>query len=246
LRTVIAQGDRKSRRFAAALPVIGLHASPRLGGNRIDHDQTLSRRRFAGAALSGAGLIAAGSIARAAQPRLTARGTLGPFYPVIRPADDDFDMTIIKGNSSRAQGRVIELTGRVMDNRGNPVRGAMLDVWQCNAAGRYAHPGDVSSAPLDPNFQGFARLTTGPSGEWRVMTIKPAGYDSPIGRRTPHIHFDVSGPENRLITQMYFSEDHAANSQDRLYNQLGDAAVTAIAQLAEADRYRWDIVLGAD
>lgn len=209
----------------------------------MDHDKTLSRRRFAGAALSAAGLIAAGSVARAAAPARTAGGPVGPFYPVIRPGDDDFDMTMIKGNSGRALGRVIEVTGRVLDRMGNPVRGAELELWQCNAAGRYAHPGDIAEAPLDPNFQGFAKVVTGPSGEWRVITIKPSGYDSPIGQRTPHIHFDVRGRQHRLITQMYFSDDNEANSKDMLYKQLGEDAFTAIAAQQQADRYRWDIVL---
>ncbi|MBU7580838.1 MAG: hypothetical protein KAF27_10275 [Porphyrobacter sp.] len=211
----------------------------------MDAHIRLSRRHFTGAALTAVGLAATGSIARAAEPAPTAWGPLGPFYPVIRPGDDDFDMTQIKGNAGRALGRVIEVTGRVLDRKGNPVRGAELELWQCNAAGRYAHPGDVASAPLDPNFQGFARLVTGPSGEWRIRTIKPSGYESPIGWRTPHIHFDIKGQQARLITQMYFTEDYATNSKDQLYNMLGDDAVTAMAQqqAEAADRYRWDIVL---
>ena len=209
----------------------------------MDHASTLSRRRFAGAALTAAGLVAAGGIARAAAPAQTAGGPIGPFYPVIRPGDDDFDMTMIKGNSARALGRVIEVTGRVLDSKGNPVSGAVLELWQCNAAGRYAHPGDIAAAPLDPNFQGFAKLMTGPSGEWRIITIKPSGYDSPIGHRTPHIHFDIKGRQHRLITQMYFAEDYATNSKDALYNELGEDAVTAMAAQQAADRYRWDIVL---
>ncbi len=210
----------------------------------MDDDRSLSRRRFTGAALTVGGLVAAGGAVHAAGlPAPTAGGPLGPFYPLTRPADDDFDMTMIKGNHARALGRVIEVTGRVLDRKGNPVRGAELELWQCNAAGRYAHPGDIATAPLDPNFQGFARLTTGPSGEWRVITIKPSGYDSPIGRRTPHLHFDVRGTQHRLITQMYFSEDHATNNKDALYNQLGEAAITAMAQAGMADRFRWDIVL---
>lgn len=211
----------------------------------MDHDHALSRRHFAGAALGAAGLALGGGIVRAAEPLRTASNDLGPFYPIVRPGDDDFDMTHIKGLKGRALGRVIEVTGRVLDRKGNPVRGAALELWQCNAAGRYAHPGDVATAPLDPDFQGFARLVTGRTGEWRIRTIKPAGYDSPIGHRTPHIHFDIKGRQARLITQMFFTEDHEANAKDRLYNQLGEDAVTALAQQqAEADRYRWDIVLG--
>ncbi len=201
----------------------------------------ITRRSFAGAAIAGAGLVAGGSALAA--PALTAGGPLGPFYPVERPADDDYDMTMIKGNSGRALGRVIEVTGRVLDQKGNPVNGAMLDLWQCNAAGRYAHAADIATAPLDPNFQGFARLKTGASGEWRIRTIKPSGYDSPIGRRTPHIHVDVQGRQYRLITQMYFAEDAEQNARDRLYENLGKDAATAVAKLAAADQYRWDIVL---
>ncbi|AOL95348.1 protocatechuate 3,4-dioxygenase [Porphyrobacter sp. LM 6] len=209
----------------------------------MDHDHTISRRHFAGAALTAVGLVAGGGIARAAAPARTAGGPLGPFYPVMRPGDDDFDMTQIKGQTGRALGRVIEVTGRVLDSKGNPVSGAELELWQCNAAGRYAHPGDIATAPLDPNFQGFARLMTGASGEWRVRTIKPSGYDSPIGWRTPHIHFDIKGRQSRIITQMYFTEDYATNTKDALYNMLGEDAVTAMAAQQEADRYRWDIVL---
>lgn len=201
----------------------------------------ITRRSFAGAAIAGAGLVAGGSALAA--PALTAGGPLGPFYPVERPADDDFDMTMIKGSNGRALGRVIEVTGRVLDQKGNPVNGAMLDLWQCNAAGRYAHAADVATAPLDPNFQGFARLKTGASGEWRIRTIKPSGYDSPIGRRTPHIHVDVQGRQYRLITQMYFDEDADQNAKDRLYANLGEDAATAVAKLAATDQYRWDIVL---
>lgn len=209
----------------------------------MDHAKNLSRRGFAGAALTAVGIVAAEGIARAAAPPLTPGGPLGPFYPIMRPGDDDFDMTRIKGQSARALGRVIEVTGRVLDRKGNPVSGAELELWQCNAAGRYAHPGDTATPPLDPNFQGFARLVTGPSGEWRVVTIKPAGYESPIGWRTPHVHFDIKGRQARLITQMYFDEDNATNSKDALYNMLGDDAVTAMAKQQAADRYRWDIVL---
>ena len=210
----------------------------------MDENFKLSRRHFAGAALTAVGMAATGGIARAAEPALTAGGPLGPFYPIQRPGDDDFDMTMIKGRKGRALGRVIEVTGRVLDRYGNPVRGAALELWQCNAAGRYAHAGDISKAPLDPNFQGFAKLVTGPTGEWRVRTIKPSGYDSPIGWRTPHIHFDIKGRQARLITQMYFTEDYATNSKDALYNELGDDAVTAMAkQQPDTDKYRWDIVL---
>lgn len=203
----------------------------------------MSRRAFAGSALAASLGLTGG--ARAADQRLllTASSDLGPFYPVDRLAEDDADLTWLKGHKSRALGQVIEVTGRVLDRRGNPVRGAVLEAWQANAAGRYAHSADVATAPLDPDFQGFATLRTGPTGEWRMMTIKPAAYDSPIGKRTPHIHFDIRGRQHRLISQMYFSDDAAMNAQDTLYRGLGGTADTSVAQLAAPAKYRWDIVL---
>lgn len=200
-----------------------------------------TRRNFAGAAIACAGLVAGGRALAA--PALTAAGPIGPFYPIQRPIEDDADMTLLNGRGQRALGEVIEVMGRVLDRKGDPISGATLELWQCNAAGRYAHPADTTSAPLDPNFQGFATLRTGAKGEWHITTIKPAGYESPNGRRTPHIHFDVRGHQNRLITQMYFSDNDTLNSADTLYNRLGASAKTALSVKDSAGRYRWDIVL---
>ena len=151
---------------------------------------------------------------------------------------------ILNFTGQPAVGERIIMHGRVLDEQGRGVPNVLVEIWQANAGGRYRHKKDGYLAPLDPNFQGFAKVMTGPSGEWRVITIKPSGYDSPIGHRTPHIHFDIKGRHQRLITQMYFSEDHATNSADQLYNQLGEDSVTAMAAVQAADRYRWDIVLG--
>lgn len=202
-----------------------------------------TRRAFGGSALAASFAVASSAHAIEEALRLTANSDMGPFYPIDRLAEDDADLTWIKGHSSRAKGTVIEVTGRVLDRRGNPVRGAVLEAWQANAAGRYAHAADIATAPLDPDFQGFATLRTGPSGEWRMTTIKPAAYGSPIGQRTPHIHFDIRGRQHRLIAQMYFSDDGAMNAQDTLYRGLGDGAVTSVAQLSAPEKYRWDIVL---
>jgi protocatechuate 3,4-dioxygenase beta subunit len=140
-------------------------------------------------------------------------------------------------------GEVIEVAGRVLDRRGTPVSGATIEIWQANAFGRYAHENEVSTEPLDPNFQGVARLTTGPSGAWRIKTIRPKFYDSPIGVRTPHIHFDVQGRAHRLTAQMYFPEEQERNAADLLYRGLGADAPTSVARLDAPASYRWDIVL---
>ena len=121
----------------------------------------------------------------------------------------------------------------------------MLELWQANAAGRYMHEADIATAPLDPNFQGYATLTTDATGDWRIVTIKPGGYDSPIGQRTPHIHFMMQGRSHRNVAQMYFAEEARRNALDRLYRDLGEAARTSIATRDAADpaKYRWDIVM---
>lgn len=206
-------------------------------------DHLLSRRAFAGSALATATLLAAKGAGAATTKPMTPGQDIGPFYPIERLAEADADLTWIKGHQNRAKGTVIEVTGRVLDRYGNPVRGARLELWQCNAAGRYAHPNDIATAPLDPDFQGFAALATGSEGEWRITTIKPAGYDSPIGHRTPHIHFDVSGRTHRLITQMYFSDEEATNAKDALYMEMGKAATRTVARADGVARYNWDIVL---
>lgn len=205
----------------------------------------LSRRAFAGAGLASAGLILSSGAKALTERPLTAESPMGPFYPLSHAADADADLVWLKGRPSRALGQVIEVAGRVMDARGNPIAGASIDLWQANAAGRYAHPDDISTAPLDPNFQGFASLRSGRDGSWRIVTIKPAGYDSPIGKRPPHIHFDVRGLRHRNIAQLYFAEDADANARDALYKALGAEAATSVAvcDASNPHRYRWDIVL---
>jgi protocatechuate 3,4-dioxygenase beta subunit len=209
----------------------------------------LSRRLFAQYVVASAGLLVAAP-ARAlqvAQPPLgtTAESPMGPFYPLDPLAENDADLTRLAGHADRARGEVIELTGRVLDLRGNPIAGARLELWQANAAGRYMHEIDPATAPLDPDFQGFASLSTGADGGYRIVTVKPGGYDSPIGHRTPHLHFDLRGRTHRSIAQMYFPEEAEGNARDTLYSALGAEAGTSLAARDPADRskYRWDIVL---
>lgn len=203
----------------------------------------LTRRTFAGSALAAATMLATQRARAATELPLTPYQALGPFYPVERIAEEDADLTLISGHTKRAQGSIIQVTGRVLDRNGNPVSGARLELWQCNAVGRYSHANEVATAPLDPDFQGFAAIRTGAKGEWRITTVKPAGYDSPIGRRTPHIHFDVSGKNQRLVTQMYFSDEEPSNGSDMLYKEMGNEAGRTVARLDGEARYNWDIIL---
>lgn len=206
----------------------------------------MSRRTFAGAGLASAGLILSSSARAFADKVPTAESALGPFYPIVRPADADADLTWVKGRDNRAAGQVIEISGRVFDVKGNPVSGATLELWQANAAGRYDHPSDPAIAPLDPNFQGYANLRTDSKGEWRIVTIKPGGYESPIGHRPPHIHFDMRSEKSRNIAQLYFPEEAEGNAKDMLYKTLSGAeAATSLAtrDASEPNKYTWDIVL---
>ena len=205
----------------------------------------ISRRTFAGAGIATAGLVLASGVRASQLKPLTAESPMGPFFPLEVPADSDADMTWLKGHSTRASGQVVEISGRVLDLKGNPIAGARLDLWQANAAGRYAHPSDIAKAPLDPHFQGFASIVSDSKGDWRIVTVKPAGYDSPIGHRPPHIHFDVRGRAHRNVAQLYFPEDAEGNAKDLLYKALGDQAVTSLAARNPGDpnKYVWDIVL---
>ena len=206
----------------------------------------ISRRNFTGAALGSVATLA-GCSRGMAQDMMTptAGGPEGPFFPVDFPTDSDADLTQINGRAERAAGQVIEVHGRVLNRLGNPIEGARLRLWQANAAGRYHHPGDISTAPLDPNFQSYADLRTGTDGAWRITTIKPGGYDSPIGHRTPHIHGRIADEVRELTTQMYFSDETELNAEDGLFRDLGALAPTAIAEAdsASPNIYRWTIIL---
>jgi protocatechuate 3,4-dioxygenase, beta subunit len=179
--------------------------------------------------LAGSGAIAAG-LSTAAAVAQTIRRTpsqiLGPFYPVHKPLDQDADLTTIVGRAGRAAGQIIEVMGRVINRRGEPVAGARIEIWQANTHGRYTHQSDRNTAPLDPRFEGYALLTTDSEGRYRFRSIKPGAYPEDSGAvRAPHIHFDVLGRSNRLVTQMYFAGE-PLNDTDR------------IIQTAAANRHR--------
>jgi protocatechuate 3,4-dioxygenase beta subunit len=173
----------------------------------------------------------------------------GPFYPEHPLPDHDFDLTRIRGHSGRARWEVIELIGRVLMPNGAPIAHAAIEVWQANAAGRYRNPNDHNPAPLDPDFQGYARLLSASDGSFRLLTVKPGAYPSIIGLRSPHIHFDIHSANYRLVTQRYFAGE-AHNAADPLLStmtarhQNPDLVVATEASGASGlRRFQWDIVL---
>lgn len=213
-----------------------------------------ARRRWLQRALALAGAAATGAPwqAHAADAMLAATPpvALGPFYPPKLPADSDADLTQVAGRAQRAAGTLLYVTGRVVDTKGRPLPGAVIELWQANAFGRYLHPADTdASGPLDPGFQGYGRLVADADGRYRIKTIKPPPYSS----RTPHVHFIVAAAGTRLTTQMFF-EGEAMNERDGLYRYLDrDGRRSATGRFVDrapgmepdALAASWDIVLRA-
>ncbi len=152
----------------------------------------------------------------------------GPVYGpgAIRPLDND--LTRNAARTAEPIGERIIVVGRVLDDTGRPIRKALVEVWQANAAGRYHHPVDQHPAPLDPNFTGAGRCLTDDNGEYRFTTIKPGAYpwkNHLNAWRPAHIHFSIFGVNflQRLVTQMYFPGDPLL-PLDPIHNSVPDAA----------------------
>ncbi len=205
------------------------------------------RRRFLQKAALTAGFFAApGSFA--AELMHTPKQTEGPFYPDKLPLDTDNDLLVINEGITPAVGDVTYVTGRILDGRGDPIRNAVVEIWQCDNHGAYLHSGTSNKEKKDKNFQGFGRFVTGSTGEYLFRTIKPVPYPG----RAPHIHYKVkrSGRE-LLVTQLYI-KGHAGNEKDGIWKNLKEkdrAAVTvdfAPLQGAGAGELaaKFDLVLG--
>ena len=162
------------------------------------------------------GMIAAAATGPVAALVPTPRQTAGPFYPVELPLDDDNDLTEVAGKSGKAMGIISDVSGRIVDINGNPLRDMRIEIWQCDANGRYRHPREKASRPIDENFQGHGFTVTNTLGQYRFRTIRPVRYPG----RTPHIHVAVfpQGDEP-FITQLYIAGE-ARNETDFLYNDI--------------------------
>lgn len=169
---------------------------------------------------------------------------------------DPRDADLTAGHPGEPIGERITVAGRVLDDSGRPVAGQLIEIWQANAAGRYRHPADQHTAPLDPNFVGAGRCLTGRDGSYRFVTIKPGPYpwrNHHNAWRPAHIHFSVFGTAftQRLVTQMYFPGDPLFGL-DPIFQSILDPAARQrliagydhnLTQPQYATGYRWDIVV---
>lgn len=160
-----------------------------------------------------------------AQGRLavTPSQTEGPFYPVTIPKDDDFDL-LKHGERRYAKGQAAWVGGRVLNPDGQPLKGGVIEIWQCDVDGHYDHPRDRGG--IDPDFQGFGRATLAADGSFRFRTIRPAPYPG----RTPHIHTKIKLGRNELLTTQLYVEGEAGNARDGLWRRLPAAGREALTR----------------
>lgn len=207
-----------------------------------------SRRRFIKASvLGGVAAVFSRVVNSSVTPQfsLTPSEVEGPFYPLMPQKDKDFDLTRVEGKTGVAKGRIIFLEGQILSSDGKPIENATVDLWQANAAGRYRHPRDRNTAPLDPNFQGWAIVQSGKTGRFRFKTVLPGQYPASADWiRPPHIHFKISKPGFKtLVTQMYFS-GQPLNDGDLLLMQKSDTeAQRMIAKQDETSDNKFHHVL---
>lgn len=180
----------------------------------------------------------------------TPRLTEGPFYPDRLPLDTDNDLLIVNDSITPAVGEVTHLTGRVVTTSGEPVRSAVVEIWQVDGTGVYLHSADSGRRQRDTNFQGFGRCATGRKGEYYFRTVKPVPYPG----RTPHIHVKVKRGGRELLTTQLFINGHPQNRRDGIFRSVGSEARQRLVLVdfkpVEGSRIgelaaRFEIVVGA-
>jgi protocatechuate 3,4-dioxygenase beta subunit len=181
------------------------------------------RRAFLGASLALGSVLFTTRGLFADELTRTPRQTEGPFYPDKLPLDTDNDLIIVNENITPAVGKITHLSGRILDARGNPVRNALVEIWQVDGKGVYLHSDSAGRKERDPNFQGFGRFLTSSKGEYYFRTIKPVPYPG----RTPHIHFKVKkAGKELLVTQCYVKGD-PGNAKDGIFRSIRDPKARA-------------------
>ena len=169
---------------------------------------TSRRRLLQYCALAGASLYTPGVFAEVltATPSMTE----GPFYPDKLPLDTDNDLLILNESTTPAVGEITHLTRRVLNKKGDPIRNAFVEIWQCDNNGAYLHSQTSNDENRDKNFQGYGRFLTSVQGEYYFRTIKPVPYPG----RTPHIHVGVSHNGHRIFTSQLLIKGHKMNEGD--------------------------------
>ena len=153
----------------------------------------------------------------------TPRQTEGPFYPNKLPLDTDNDLLIVNDSITPAVGEITHLTGRALSPVGEPIRNAVVEIWQVDNNGIYLHTKSPNREQRDENFQGFGRCLTSSAGEYYFRTIKPVPYTFGI-KRTPHIHFIVKKGEKRMLTTQVYVKGHPLNEQDFVFQGIPSVA----------------------
>ncbi len=186
----------------------------------------LSRRRLMAGGLSLAGWTALTGAGGVLVP--TPRQSAGPFYPDQLPLDSDADLVTVAGRDGPALGDVTHLFGRILDRDGRPLAGARVEIWQCDANGRYIHSRDAARGGGDPNSQGDGRTESDGEGGCRFRTIRPVPYTG----RTPHIHIAVAAAGHaQLVSQLYVAGE-PLNAGDFLYRRISDPQQRAAVTIA--------------
>jgi protocatechuate 3,4-dioxygenase beta subunit len=189
----------------------------------LNHSKITRRQFMYTASLAAGFFVVPGAFAeelmRAAALRQTAWVMEGPFYPEKLPLDMDNDLIVVDDSITPAVGEITQVAGRVLDARSDPVKDAVVEIWQVDHNAIYLAERDSRSG-FDPKFQGFGRFETGSSGEYRFRTIKPVVYP---GRLAPHIHFKIKTPGRDPWTTQLYIKGYAGNQQDRIYRGIGDA-----------------------
>jgi protocatechuate 3,4-dioxygenase, beta subunit len=173
--------------------------------------QFMNRVAFSAALLAVPGAFAEQLIRTPAQ-------TEGPFYPDHLPLDTDNDLLVVNDTITPAVGEVTYVSGRILDAKGDPLRNAVVEIWQCDATGAYLHSKDTNKAKQDKNFQGFGRFVTGSSGEYLFRTIKPVPYPG----RAPHIHYKIKRAGKELLTTQCYIKGHPGNDKDGIWKNIRD------------------------
>lgn len=205
------------------------------------------RQLLQGAAIGAVALAVPGAFAE--ELVRTPRQTEGPFYPDHLPLDTDNDLLIINDETTSAVGEITHLSGRVLDARGEPINGAVVEIWQVDNQGAYLHTGSANRETRDKNFQGFGRFLTGSTGEYYFRTIKPVPYPG----RTPHIHFAVKTKGREKFTTQCYVKGEPGNERDFVLKAVRDpkardAIIVEFTPIPESRigelAAQFDIVLG--